>query len=140
MLELRHLKASSLTSCTRVERDEQLEAGCLEASLGFLTTWSLRVVLLTWMLASPQMSVPQDQSKHCKAFSSLTRPRMLFLLHFLLHSILFYSIDQVMYSAQSQPFNRWSSKEFVAMFNLLIFTCILRILFYMMNALFYLEF
>jgi len=27
------------------------------ASLGFLSTWSLRVALFTWRLASPRMSV-----------------------------------------------------------------------------------
>ena len=58
------------------------------ASLGFLSTWSLRVELFTWRLASPRMSVPQDQSKSCRSFSSLQCPRMFHVLRILLYSIL----------------------------------------------------
>lgn len=92
-LKPHHREASLLTSGTWAETDEQLEAshasGSLHvASLGFLPTWSLWVALLTQRLASPRISVPQDQGKSCKTFSSLRSPRMLLLLHFLLYSIL----------------------------------------------------
>lgn len=44
------------------------------ASLGFLSTWSLRVALFTWRLASPRMSVPQTKAKAAGVFLASDAP------------------------------------------------------------------
>lgn len=83
-----------------------------------------------WLPA--QWVFPKTNRKTARLFLASKVPECYFSV------LAFYAICQTIDSAQTQPFNGWNTKEFMAMFNL-IFTYILHTLFYIMTAFFYLE-